>query len=555
MRYYTESLTDRVNESRLTTTPVAVGVYARVSTDNEGQKESCANQVEMAKYFIKKHPNIKLTDIYIDDGISGQHDDTRKEYRRLLNDVRTKRIEVIIVKTFSRLNRDEFNSLALVNFLIDNEATVLTLEDGRIHNFEDPNDDLLHSIQFTMDAYYVRQQSKRARETQARRVEKKELSAKDVCFGYKWDKATRTISIDPDKSIIVTSIFEEYVYRNGKPDVIRRNLEEQGITLSIRSISKILQDERFIGRFYINRQTTKLGRGKNHSKRIPLPRDQWVLVERPDLQIVDSDLFYMAQKVRSNRQTLYIHPDKVITRSYFQGTHLFAGKIFCANCGLQMHHGYSDRKKSIPIYRVRTHSKCSHPAPRVYEEDITSVVLEALSGIIRGQESIIENLKMVLEECAKEAPNNVDKIAALKRQSTQFQKKIDNLTDTLAEGGLSGSAKDRIIEKINTFDLRLSEITNDIATLESAKLDQNFIDGQIAEIRNGISSLTEFKSLTRARILNYISRIEINEKGDIDIFFNTGIANKSSVESVVKTGTQDIGAHYQLVTPIPALRC
>ena len=50
--------------------PLNAVIYARVSTDNEGQKESCANQVELALNYISKHPNINLIGTYIDDGIS-----------------------------------------------------------------------------------------------------------------------------------------------------------------------------------------------------------------------------------------------------------------------------------------------------------------------------------------------------------------------------------------------------------------------------------------------------------------------------------------------------
>ena len=34
--------------------PLNAVIYARVSTDNEGQKESCANQVELALNYISK---------------------------------------------------------------------------------------------------------------------------------------------------------------------------------------------------------------------------------------------------------------------------------------------------------------------------------------------------------------------------------------------------------------------------------------------------------------------------------------------------------------------
>ena len=69
-------------------------------------------------------------------------------------------------------------------------------------------------------------------------------------------------------------IFEEYVFRNGTPSSIHKLLKEQGISLCDRSISNLIQDERYIGKFYINKRTTKLGTGQTKSQRIPLPKEQ-----------------------------------------------------------------------------------------------------------------------------------------------------------------------------------------------------------------------------------------------------------------------------------------
>lgn len=60
-------------------------IYARVSTDNEGQKDSCDNQVSLADNYVNKHQNIKVVGIYIDDGISGKNDFNRPDYQNMLN--------------------------------------------------------------------------------------------------------------------------------------------------------------------------------------------------------------------------------------------------------------------------------------------------------------------------------------------------------------------------------------------------------------------------------------------------------------------------------------
>ena len=129
---YAEEIKNRIY-AEYTAEPVKAAIYARVSTDNEGQKDSCANQEEMARRFIKNHPNISLVGVYVDDGISGKNDFTRPEYSRMVRDIADGKIELIIAKALSRLNRDEYNALGLANFLVEHDATVLTLEDNQLH--------------------------------------------------------------------------------------------------------------------------------------------------------------------------------------------------------------------------------------------------------------------------------------------------------------------------------------------------------------------------------------------------------------------------------------
>ena len=47
--------------------------YARTSTDNDEQKDSCDNQVAMCNIYLKRYPNIKLAEKpYVDKGIPAQ---------------------------------------------------------------------------------------------------------------------------------------------------------------------------------------------------------------------------------------------------------------------------------------------------------------------------------------------------------------------------------------------------------------------------------------------------------------------------------------------------
>ncbi|RHS66295.1 recombinase family protein [Ruminococcus sp. AM46-18] len=536
-------------------------IYARVSTDNEGQKESCANQVDLAHYYIAKHPNITLVETYIDDGISGKNDFSRPQYGEMLQLLTENGFDLIITKALSRLNRSEYNSLALTNLLLAHEATILTLEDNQIHDFEDLNSGLLHSISFAMDAQYVQKQSISGRKTQELRCKNKILTAKDCSYGYDWQRDHKIITINEKQAAIVRLIFEEYVYHNGTPASIKRMLEAQGITICNRSISNIIQDERYIGKFYINKRTSKLGTGQTKSKRIKLPKKDWVLIERPDLQIIDPDIFEMAQRIHQTRITVYEKPDNATTQARFQGTHLYAGKIFCPTCGKPYHFGYADRKKTCPIYRIKSHSKCSNPVNRITEADMEEITRQALQKIISQQDAVCTSLEAILISCVEASQDNSKEISALHAQITTREKQIDSLIDALSEGGLTESSKERIKTKINVITNEIDNLNKYVREKESHQLSDSYVSEKIAELKAAIATLKNFTSIDRDRIQNYIERIELPANGDIIIFIKSGqmitfdkSTNDFSVEAVGKTRIQDALYSMPEAYPLPLRR-
>lgn len=538
---YAEEIKNRIY-TMYSEDPVKAAIYTRVSTDNEGQKDSCANQEEMAKRFVRDHPNITLIGVYVDDGLSGKNDFTRPEYTRMVRDIADGKIELVIVKALSRLNRDEYNALGLASFLIEHHATVLTLEDGQIHDFEGMDSGLIHSLNYAIDAQYVKRQSINGHKTQELRCERKELSAKDISYGYSWDKQNKAILINPEEAETVKYIFEEYVYRDTTPAEIQRLLDgedDNGIHLSKATICHILQDTRYIGRFYINKKGSKLGTGKNTTKRFDLPKDQWVLVERPDLQIIDSNLFQLAQRLRESRQTRYGgNFPKGRTQAYYSGSHEFSQKIFCAECGKPFQHGYADRKQMIPIYRIHNHSGCCNEVNRVNEHDIEELTKEALRKTIDSQDEICEALENTLITCLQMSQSSEESgvLKRLREQKTVKEKKIDKLIAAIADDGFTGLAKERIKKDINKISEEIETLENEIREREGNRIDDTYIVEKVRQIRQSIQELREFRTINREQVLNYVDKILVHADGSIDVILQSGtrmvIKRKEQIKSI-----------------------
>lgn len=528
---YAKCIMERANTPN---SHVKAVLYARTSTENEGQKDSCANQIEFAKKYVSRFLGIEIVGEYVDDGISGRHDHTRPQYTEMMCDVSRLGVELIVVKSLSRLNRDEHNSYSMIEHLKEVKATILTFEDGQIHDFEDDNQSLLTGVKFITDALYSKTQSKHGKLAHTLRCTKKQLTAKDVVVGYSWDRETKTVAINDAKAQMIRKIFEKYVYERKTPNEITQALKDEGVERCSRSVTNIITCEKYVGRFYINTMTTD-----SSGKKVPLPKDEWVLVDRPDLKIVDEDLFDLAQRLHSNKITIHNKPDKRATQSYFQGTHLFSAKIYCRECGQSYRHDYADRKGTKPIYRVKSHKGCSNPIDKIREQDLDDIIREVMVSVFDTHQSVLAVLKNSLEVCIRENSQSTS-IKANEEKLNKLNRKLDIIVDALANCD-TAPARLKLKEKMERVSGEIETLERDLADLRQVTLDDKYIEQTMARIDEALRGLKDFNEVTREKVLNYIDKIEVTEVGDMEITLNTQEKTGMIGVAPILSGTDGFG--------------
>ena len=73
--------------------------YARLSSENSGHEteDTLNTQILQIHSYIKEHPGLTLTDTYVDNGFTGTNFD-RPEFERMMQDVRTGKIQCIVLR-------------------------------------------------------------------------------------------------------------------------------------------------------------------------------------------------------------------------------------------------------------------------------------------------------------------------------------------------------------------------------------------------------------------------------------------------------------------------
>lgn len=95
-------------EIKCTDSPIyRTGIYARLSRPNlkDTQVDVLASQLHHLEDYVSGHADMELIDTYVDDGWSGLNFN-RPDFTRMMEDVKTGKINCIVVRDFSRLGRN-----------------------------------------------------------------------------------------------------------------------------------------------------------------------------------------------------------------------------------------------------------------------------------------------------------------------------------------------------------------------------------------------------------------------------------------------------------------
>lgn len=174
--------------------------YVRVSVKDTSN--SVDNQISLIKEYCGFH-NLKLDDIYIDDGSSGINFE-RSAFLKLKRNIECGLISTLIVKDISRLGREVFLSSYYINeyFKIHN-VSFITIDS------EDTNNDVLVNIRSIMNDSYVKDCSLKRKGVAINKTLKHEYIGPYPPFGYDivYSSELRTLSINKWEARLVRDIF------------------------------------------------------------------------------------------------------------------------------------------------------------------------------------------------------------------------------------------------------------------------------------------------------------------------------------------------------------
>ena len=382
------------------------GGYARLSVEDSGRSgaDTIAMQEELILEYIQTQADMQFCGLYSDNGRTGTNFD-RPAFERLMEDVRTGRIDCIIVKDLSRFGR---NYKEAGNYL----ERIFPFLDVRFVAINDHFDTL--TAERTAEGYivplknmineaYSKDISRKICPALAAKQQRGEFIGSWAPYGYrKCAEDTHHIELEEETAPVVWDIFQWRLSGMGCTQIARR-LNDLGVPSPSRYhylngdaksdryanvlwhcqvVKKILSNEVYLGQMVQGRTRSGFREGQRQKL---VPKSEWVIVRNTHTPLIDEQTFRAVQEMAEERRSAY---QERLGRYDELGTipNIFRGLIFCADCKRPMVRYKSVTNKGKNLYYVficPSHADDPRSCPKKYLHE--SELKEVLWDVLRKQ--------------------------------------------------------------------------------------------------------------------------------------------------------------------------
>ena len=503
--------------------------YARVSTKKEEQEESLENQNSLKEIYLKSHPNNKCIAEYSEQ-VSGKSD-LRPEYQKMIERAKDPLVKYIMVKDTKRLYRSSAVAYEFKETLKKYGLKLILLSTGQISdpNANDIGTQMMFGIESVLNEEVVQRQSNYGRVTHQLKCERKILNRNNITFGYAWDDVNKEIYINEEEARIIRKMFDLYVFQGYGAKALEKYFEMKGYPRSAQTIRKYLEETAYIGIFHLNKKSSVLGIGKGaKTKRFTNPKEEWVPVERPELAIVDEEIFELAQRMRESKRGLYKQGENVPRQVWFSGTHIFSGKLFCGMCSRSYIHKIKENYgKHISVYVHRVHRKkeiteerCLNPYRTVYEEDLIDITRRSINGLIQKNQDCFSLILPAIQKAMQEDDGVEKEKADIRKRIRKEEKNKSKLLEVYMKA--EGEMKDDINVQYNEKAKQIKELKKELEKYDNVRIKQEEMQDKLMAIRERIQQLkgTGVVNVDRRVADIFISQIILYGNGVMDFRLN-----------------------------------
>ena len=489
-----------------------IAAYCRVSTDKADQLNSLEAQKEFFSEYTKRTGDT-LVRLYADEGISGTKIKNRKEFLRMMADAEHGLFDMVVVKDISRFARNTVDLLQNVRKLksLGIETQFLTANMTSMGNSE-----------FVLTIFGALAQEESANTSKRVKFGKKMNAEKgrvpNIVYGY--DKTIGdyfNLTINEEEAKVIRQIYKWYTEEGFGGAAIANKLNEKGIKTkrnckwSQNATCRILSNELYTGKIINGKQeVSDFLTGQRKEK----DETEWMVVERPELRIIDDETFEKAQEILRSR-----HDAFNMTRERQSNKHLFSTLIKCKECGWSFRRSVRKYKNTYIRWVCSGHNgKGADSCPNavtIDEEELIEVLQEYFTEVLKQKKKVINYVVNEFQRVYKAKDENVEYEKELNTQLTKLQKKRQKYMDMYTDDLIS---REELNEKIGGMRKEIEHLENELKMVSYHLTKGEQLEAILKDTFKTIEDIADIHQMTNAQLKRIIQKIQVDKDGNVDIY-------------------------------------
>ncbi len=489
---------------------IKIAAYCRVSTDKEDQLMSLQTQKDFFEEYAERN-NYELVELYADEGISGTKLKNRKEFNRMMADAHRGRFSCVYVKDVSRLARNVVDFLQSIRKLkaLNIDCRFVTA------NMSSNDGELTLTILAAVAQEESANLSKRVKFGKKRNAQRGRVP--NIVYGYnKTIGEYFDLAINPVEAKTVKWIFDTYVNRRHGANKIAQALNKEGLKTkrncrwSQQAISTILTNQLYIGKVINGKESVK---DFLTGERMQNDIEEQFIVDKPDLAILDKEIFTKAQVLLAERTENFR-----LTKTRQSNKYCFSTLIKCGDCGYSFRRTY---RKYVSEYirwccsgRNANGVDFCNNHTIIDEKELLEAIKNYLSDLALSKDKLLE--KTVAEFKKKYKPDHYElseefilaELSKLKKAKAKQTEMFEVDAITIEE----------LKERTGELNQSISKYENELSAIRGNTSILGRIDEVVRKYCSSIQAVLSADIIDNAMLRKVIDKIIVTVEGEIKVF-------------------------------------
>ena len=298
---------------------------------------------------------------------------------------------------------------------------------------------------------------------------------------------------------------------------IANTLNERGLrtkrncSWSQNAICRIITNELYTGKIINGKQeVSDFLTGQRADK----SQDDWIVVDKPELQIIPPETFQRAQEILDSR-----HKTFRTDHERQSNKHLFSTLIKCKECGWSFYRTMRTYKNTYVRWVCSGHTgrgadSCPN-AITVDEDELIDTLQEYFAGILKQKKNVISYVVKEFQRVYRAKDDNQEYEKELTAQLAKLQKTRQKYMDMYTDDLIT---REELNERIGGSKKEIERLENELKIVGYNITKGDQLENILQNTFKTIEDIADVRGLSNAQLKRVIQKIEVDKDGNVDIY-------------------------------------